>query len=469
MFTDAPARFKARATRPPPHAAHMWTEALEQAQAGWMDSPRILNSSGRFGDAPSFPINNAFRFAVVQGAKIRACDDLRASETNRSCKAIAPISLPSWEHVAQISNDLLKSGRGLAFGKADESDAYKKLPLKAPDAFLAVITLQGPDGKWYVFTPRSQLFGSTAAVVHYNTFPRLLAPLFTRLFGIPLIGFFDDYGFLIFKSVMEESLSTFRQFCSILGIDLSEKKCSVGTTNTFLGLKGVSPSKVNSCSLTISMGPEKSAKWSELIVDYLAKGSIDRKSLDKLIGRFAFALTNIFGKFARSMISPLYLMLQERPFNASISAQIRENLIWWGLMIRTGSSRKVVIHPSYPQYVVYTDASWSFKKNRGGIAAILFDDKSGKILRTLSSPAPLKIVELFDESSAIYGLELFALVSCFAVWQDILAGCQTTAYVDNDPSSNGLIRGAAKFPAAQKFIMRFWQLIYLKNMRVWFL
>ena len=103
-------------------------------------------------------------------------------------------------------------GGDLAFGKTDESDDYKKLPPKPPDAFLAAIALQGPDGKWYGLIPRSQLFGSAASVVRYNAFSRLLASLFARLFGAPPIGFFDDYGSLTFKAVMSEPTGSFKQF-----------------------------------------------------------------------------------------------------------------------------------------------------------------------------------------------------------------------------------------------------------------
>ena len=111
---------------------------------------------------------------------------------------------------------------------------------------------------------------------------------------------------------------------------------------------------------------------------------------------------------------------------------------------------------------MYTDVSWSFGKNCGLIAAIFFGAKSGEISKTVSPRGPLRAVELLDESPAIYGLGIFDLVSRFAVWKDITGGCQFTVYIDNDPSPNGLIKGAAKFQADQKFIMRFRKLVRLK-------
>ena len=84
-------RFSAPAGRTPPHSAYIWDEALSQVESGWLGAPRILDGQGCFNDAPAFPINNAFRFAVVQRPKIRACGDLKDAETNRSFGVNTPI------------------------------------------------------------------------------------------------------------------------------------------------------------------------------------------------------------------------------------------------------------------------------------------------------------------------------------------------------------------------------------------
>ena len=171
---------------------------------------------------------------MIPGEKVRACDGLKASLTNKACSALSPITLPTWEHVAQISSALALSRRPLALGEADESDAYKKQPLCPADSTSAVITLYGPDGKWYGFLPLSRIFGAAAPVVHYDAFSRLLVSLFDRLFGIPTAGFFGDFGFAIFANIMDQALETFIEFRQVLGVHLSAKKCAVGTTVTFL-------------------------------------------------------------------------------------------------------------------------------------------------------------------------------------------------------------------------------------------
>ena len=111
--------------------------------------------------------------------------------------------------------ELSSAHRDLSIGKGDESDAYKKLPIDPDDTINTVVTIQGPDRKRYGSMSRSQISGPAAAVAHYNTFSLLLVSLFARLFGIPLIGYFDDFGFIVFETVSAKALEIFKNSAPI--------------------------------------------------------------------------------------------------------------------------------------------------------------------------------------------------------------------------------------------------------------
>ena len=168
------------------------------------------------------------------------------------------------------------------------------------------------------------------------------------------------------------------------------------------------------------------------------------------------------------MAKPLYDLRHPPNFADPLSDELILNLKWWLSALAGKLSRSVGGRPVFPRYIIYTHASWKTSTRRGRIAAILIERQSGHIIEVLSSEAPLRVVKCFDRSSAIYGLVLFALVAAFATWQDRLAGHQVSAYVDNDPSPNGLIRGAAKFLIAHNFILRFLQLCGRRSICVWF-
>ena len=160
-------------------------------------------------------------------------------------------------------------------------------------------------------------------------------------------------------------------------------------------------------------------------------------------------------------------MLNAHPYTELISEEVRGILVWWRHALSSVHKRIVSVRPLFPRYIIYSDASWSEKRGQGRIAALLFDRASGALLGVLSSPSPPDFHPLFHDISVIYGLELFALVASFAVRQSILACRQVTAYVDNDPASNGLAKGAAHHPIAQNFIRRFWQLTLKNTISVW--
>ena len=266
---------------------------------------------------------------------------------------------------------------------------------------------------------------------------------------------------------MRDAFDTFMKFCELMGVKLPAKKCCVGTTDTFLGLRGCFPCAANSSRLLVSLEEKKSDAWRSHLTEAIQSKKIERKALDKLVGRLSFAHTNVFGKFDRPISQELYNKLRYHPYSTHCDSHFMSNLNWRHGALSVRIARSVFSRPVHPDYIVYTDASWSDKKGSGRIAAILIDRNPAKMIEVLSPASPLSLVQLFKSSLAIYGLGLFALASAFAAWQQILAHHQVTAYVDNDPSSNGLVRGAAKFHIAHNMILRFRQLAHRRPIRVW--
>ena len=220
--------------------------------------------------------------------------------------------------------------------------------------------------------------------------------------------------------------------------------------------------------MRVALDSDKAAKWPTLMRAYISAQSFDFKSLDKLIGRLSFASANIFGGFPRSLAKPLYDKRHSANFPDELDDDLVTNLKWRLSALACELSRSVGNRPLYHRYIIYTDTSWKIPTQLGRIAAILIERQSGRIPEVLSSEFPLIVLKLFGKSPAIYGIELFALVADFSAWQDKLDGSQVAAYVDNDPSPNGLIRGTSKFHIAHNFTLRFWQLCGHRSISVWF-
>ena len=54
----------------------------------------------------------------------------------------------------------------------------------------------------------SLISGSVASVLRYNTFSRTDVALCVKLFGIPDVAYFGDFGFVIFANLMGKALET---------------------------------------------------------------------------------------------------------------------------------------------------------------------------------------------------------------------------------------------------------------------
>ena len=84
-------RFKKMATRAMPNRdSELRGAACEQSEKGRPPQPRPVDESASTYPFKRQGFNSAFWFAVIQGDKVRACDDLRRPLTDRACSVLAP-------------------------------------------------------------------------------------------------------------------------------------------------------------------------------------------------------------------------------------------------------------------------------------------------------------------------------------------------------------------------------------------
>ena len=268
---------------------------------------------------------------MEQDANVRACDDLKHCLDNSACAVLSPIQLVSWGHLSQLCRRSCGTGRDWALLKADHEAAYKQLPPVPDDQARAAIALRHPkSGKWNGFSSRTLMFGATAAVLRYSVFSRLVTALVNRLFGGPLICFFDDFADLVPRPLGAKSLAAFASFCDSVGIRLKPGKSDAVSLITFLGLRGWFPGHANDFVLHISLPDEKRADWAALLGDFIRKRSINHQELEKLIDRLSFPHTLFFGEFARTQLRPLYQKLNRRVYNARLAALETAVFSWRG-------------------------------------------------------------------------------------------------------------------------------------------
>ena len=361
-------------------------------------------------------------------------------------------------------------GASLSLIKADHEAAYKQLPLCPRDSRLAAVTLRGPISlRRFSFLPRTLIFGSTSAVLRYNCLSRIVASLRCGILGIPCLGYFDDFGTLMFSDLEKTALRAFIDLNEVFGIKVKLSKCDFGRSLAFLGILGSSPSPTNDFCMSVSLPADKAVSWSLLISSILSDPSrVCRKALESLIGKLSFAQCAIFGRVARSTLRPLYKHLYCSASIFQLSGDAVLALKWWGSVLGSLAPRIIKKFSSSVSWVLYSDAEGA---NFGCAACWLRpssfpQDRSIFRLQTFSFPEP--DLNISNDTNIIYALELFSVVAAVFGFRKYLRSSNIIIFIDNDAADLALIKASSKSKFVHHLIRIFWKLASTIPFSVWF-
>ena len=203
----------------------------------------------------------------------------------------------------------------LALREGRPQSAYKNLPLRESDQqYLPIVIRCAGNEKFYAIPPNTQLFGSTGSVLRYNAFSRLIVTIFARVFGIPTIGYYDDFGLLVPAGLGECAMAAVTETRALLWVILKGEKGPIWAPNTFLGLNGIFTNRENKFSLTISLTPDKSLKWNRIPDQIVGERRAAHSVLGSIIGKLGFSQKDVYSLFARRMLQSLYTKLYSFPY-----------------------------------------------------------------------------------------------------------------------------------------------------------
>lgn len=203
---------------------------------------------------------------------------------------------------------------------------------------------------------------------------------------------------------------------------------------TFFGLLGYFPCKANDYQLSVTLTDDKALSWAKEIPTPISKGEISSQSLENLICKLSFSQTNLFGKFARAQIRPLYKKLYARNFSPNLSDAESLTLRRWVAVLTSLQPRIPRQCGRRPGMVIYSDAALITRK----IAALaLVPSDRGR---------PLSFFRRFHRRSPIIGMEMLAPLAFLWTSQRLLRKKRVNLYIDNDSASNARIRGDSQTP-----------------------
>lgn len=187
--------------------------------------------------------------------KIQLIDDLAHSAVSRYALVGAPLAQPAWDLLVELCLRVTPSGHDWSFGKVNHISPYGNLPLFCRGQQYISVAVRNPrDNAFYAFAPTTQIFGPTASVLRYNATSRLIVTILIRVFDIPDIGYYEDYG------VLAPNVLVVCTVCALLGIAHKGDKIRISGKNNFLGPAGPPHCEENNFAISNAWRPGKSSE-----------------------------------------------------------------------------------------------------------------------------------------------------------------------------------------------------------------
>ena len=289
--------------RPTEHDRALWASSVEDAAAGKLSGPlwsldEVVEQVG-----PDFFVSR--RFPVVQGDKVRPCDDFLRSLVNRMAWCRKKLKLPSVDSFCQLASSWFAAGRSPTFWKVDHRAAYRQIPLREEDRKKAVVVFRDPVSSRLCFWIHNALpFGALGAVYGYNRAARALVHIARTLLHIPVDSYYDDFWGVEDGLTAQSSFEAFKELNVLLGFDLKEEKEQApSTTGEILGLEA----DISAPQIKVQISAKRKSKLSRMINGILAEGRLLPGTARKFAGKLQFACSGVFGKVGRAALQPFYV------------------------------------------------------------------------------------------------------------------------------------------------------------------
>ena len=411
------------------HAEFLLEEIIKDTEAGRMSGPY---------DVEACEIDNiviAKRFAVEQGVKDdgsikkRAIDDETASGVNMCTEGGDKIICHSIDVLMQAIKLMgFREGgfKKLSLWKADIKSAYRRIPIRPADRWLAWVALV-IEGQVKVARHNSMMFGSRGSVVAWNRIGEFVRAIARKMLRVSCFRWVDDYFGVEPEATTEHVKCCFaRVVRALMGPDTIEtKKLEHGNPITILGID----IKIGPDDVTMWPTERKVQQWTAELEQCCSSGKMSSGLASKFAGRLNFATQSCFKKFGRAMVRPFYAQQYAPTRDGRCNPALSNAIKWWIQTFRNNLTQKISLKHKSKVVDMFCDASGS-----PPVLAAILCDKRAATYCVMDAPcwAKEKLQHRNDEQIMAYeilaimmGLETFSKDckrATIRVWTDNIGG-----------------------------------------------
>ena len=447
------------------------------------------------------------RFGVPQKGSIRAIDDGRGNGANAATLMHETVSTPHFVYpavyaraVAAAARELGISFPALTLALCDLAMAYRTVPTSQP--WLTTMAFYDPratpPGPRYYYLPGHN-FGLVSAVVNFNRFPELVVVIARVLVALPAEHYYDDFIVPDLQIAGRSGLDSIETIILHLadGVRRSpralvrapeldpEKTEETAPSNTLLGVVcDLSRAHLPEAVVSFRVDAERVAAVLASFETAFAAGTLSPHEASRLRGKLFFVLSAAFGAVGRAATLPL-VQRQYRDTSHSFLAgsELHHSLLFFqALLPRLPRLSLAVVPSDEPPLLIYTDASFSRKRNlrrlgasaavdlpggslSGALGAVVFDPVTNEVRYAAAQPnwAILLSSWRVDRKTYIAELEELAAIAVYSTYPDLVQGRKVHHFIDNTVALSALVNGySGKLELAKMTNIFYMQMIGLR-------
>ena len=217
--------------------------------------------------------------------------------------------------------------------------------------------------------------------------------------------------------------------------------------------------------------PEKAAKWSAELADFMKAGVLPPGRAAKIVGKLSFANQVAHGRFGRAFLRPLIRCIHAPLPGNKISRWTSRIIEWWIYTLRSTAiewqivrvksppphSRSVGGRFSAPVCDRNIVVSWTDAASSTNILSAVFYNR-GQVQYARMVAPPVVMSEFLQRGDKMIGvLELLAVLMVAETWRDDISSARWEAYIDNNGVLFSIINASCKAQDVNLIVGKFWR------------
>ena len=419
------------------HSTDLFDQTWDDYEQGWMSKPELLTDDHMHSAILSRRL--ALREYRPKGWRTRCVDHHTESLLKETVWSKRKLQQDNIDRLWWILWVFYTHGIRCVMSKGDISSAYRRLPIRWQEVFMAAVVFLHAGQAWVSYH-RTLSFGATGSCFGWHMVSKLIMIFLRRRLFLPALKYVDDYFGLSRMDVKYDLGYCLGVVAMALGTPTEEAKTErfneqmviLGMQVTLFWIKRM---------MTVGLLEDKKKRWVEVITECLEEGGMSSADATKMAGRLQWATSALMSRVGRAQLKPIYAQANRPLPSGRISPWLARSLRWWLLFLDwMPQIPRPVIKKQQNHIVTWADASGEGRK----IAAVAWNAETDEMQHTwMVVPQELLQAFLPRNDHEIQAQELLGVLLAFATFSHLITNNYWTVYCDNQAVLNQVLNGCA--------------------------